>query len=74
VVLSVIVESLDITPLPKIGMGCRRMKPSDHFACLFVVILETVIEEWRNSYNTTRPHSSLNWKTPAAYAATWRQN
>ena len=35
---------------------------------------KTVIEEWRNSYNTTRPHSSLNWKTPAAYAATWRQN
>ena len=31
-----------------------------------------VIEEWRNTYNTRRPHSSLNWKTPAAYAADWR--
>jgi transposase InsO family protein len=31
-----------------------------------------VIEEWRNTYNTQRPHSSLGWKTPAAYAAEWR--
>ncbi|MFN2468977.1 MAG: integrase core domain-containing protein, partial [Gaiellaceae bacterium] len=27
--------------------------------------------EWRNTYNTKRPHSSLGWKTPAAYAAAW---
>jgi hypothetical protein len=26
----------------------------------------------RNTYNTRRPHSSLGWKTPAAYAAGWR--
>jgi putative transposase len=32
-----------------------------------------VIEEWRNTYNTKRPHSSLGWKTPAAYAAAWSQ-
>jgi putative transposase len=32
----------------------------------------TVIEDWRNTYNTVRPHSSLGWKTPAAYAAGWR--
>lgn len=31
-----------------------------------------VIEDWRNTYNTRRPHSSLGWKTPAAYAADWR--
>jgi transposase InsO family protein len=31
-----------------------------------------VIEEWRNTYNTLRPHSSLGWKTPVAYAADWR--
>jgi putative transposase len=33
---------------------------------------KTVIEDWRNTYNTMRPHSSLAWKTPAAYAAGWR--
>jgi putative transposase len=33
---------------------------------------KTVIEDWRNTYNTRRPHSSLGWKTPAAYAAGWR--
>lgn len=32
-----------------------------------------VIEEWRTTYNTRRPHGSLDWKTPAAYAATWSQ-
>lgn len=33
-----------------------------------------VLEDWRNIYNTQRPHGSLGWKTPAAYAATWRPN
>jgi len=33
---------------------------------------KTVIEEWRTTYNTRRPHSSLGWKTPALYAAKWR--
>jgi putative transposase len=33
---------------------------------------KTVIEDWRNTYNTVRPHSSLGWKTPVAYAAGWR--
>jgi putative transposase len=31
-----------------------------------------VIEDWRDTYNHRRPHSSLNWKTPPAYAAGWR--
>ena len=30
-----------------------------------------VSEDWRIVYNTLRPHSSLGWKTPAAYAAEW---
>jgi putative transposase len=34
---------------------------------------KTVIEDWRNTYNQLRPHSSLGWKTPAAYAADWRR-
>jgi putative transposase len=33
-----------------------------------------VLEDWRNIYNTRRPHGSLGWKTPAAYAASWRPN
>jgi len=33
---------------------------------------KTVIEDWRNTYNHRRPHSSLGRKTPAAYAAGWR--
>ena len=28
-----------------------------------------VLDEWRLDYNHRRPHSSLNWQTPAAYAA-----
>jgi len=34
----------------------------------------TVIEEWRNTYNTIRPHSSLGWTAPTAYAASWRND
>ena len=30
-----------------------------------------VIEDWRNEYNTWRPHSSLGGLTPAEYAARW---
>jgi transposase InsO family protein len=35
-------------------------------------LLKVVIEEWKNTHNTVRPHSSLGWKTPAVYAASWR--
>lgn len=30
---------------------------------------KTVIEDWRKIYNHQRPHSSLGWRPPAAYAA-----
>ncbi len=39
-----------------------------------VLEAKTVIEDWRTSYNTRRPHSSLGWKAPAAYAAAWSQD
>jgi putative transposase len=31
--------------------------------------VQIVIEDWRLHYNTRRPHSSLNYKTPADFAA-----
>ena len=34
-----------------------------------VLEAQTVIDDWRNIYNHKRPHSSLGWKPPAAYAA-----
>ena len=34
-----------------------------------VLEAQTVINDWRNIYNHKRPHGSLGWKTPAAYAA-----
>lgn len=30
---------------------------------------KVVVEDWRETYNNIRPHSSLGWKTLAAYAA-----
>jgi putative transposase len=30
------------------------------------------IEMWRHDYNTVRPHSSLNYETPAAFAEQYR--
>lgn len=40
----------------------------------FDTLLEArvVIEDWRLEYNTVRPHSSLQWLAPAAYAASCR--
>ena len=38
---------------------------------LFLSVTEAqwVIDRWRNEYNHHRPHSALNYQTPAAYAA-----
>lgn len=33
-----------------------------------------VIEQWRRFYNTRRPHSSLDYKTPVATAMAFKQN
>ncbi len=32
---------------------------------------QVLIEDWRIEYNTSRPHSSLGWLAPAAYAQNW---
>ena len=31
-----------------------------------------VLEAWRRDYNAERPHSSLGWLTPLAFAAHWQ--
>ena len=38
---------------------------------LFLSLAEAryVLDEWRQEYNHRRPHSGINWKTPAAFAA-----
>ena len=38
---------------------------------LFLSVPEAryVLDQWRTEYNHRRPHSGLNWQTPAAYAA-----
>ncbi len=35
---------------------------------------QVVVEEWRNEYNESHPHSSLGYETPAAFAARFRAN
>jgi putative transposase len=34
-----------------------------------VLEAQTVMNDWRTIYNQQRPHSSLDWKPPAVYAA-----
>ena len=31
------------------------------------------LDNWRWDYNTKRPHSSLGWQTPTAFAAAWQR-
>ena len=31
-----------------------------------------IINDWRQDYKESRPHSSLNYQTPAEFAAGWR--
>jgi len=40
---------------------------------LFETLLEAqvLVEDWRNDYNTQRPHSSLGMRAPARFAAEW---
>jgi transposase InsO family protein len=42
---------------------------------LFLSLAEAryVLDEWRLDYNHHRPHSGLNWRTPAAFAANLNQ-
>lgn len=37
-----------------------------------IVEAQQVLEDWREEYNTERPHSSLGMKTPAEFAAAWQ--
>jgi putative transposase len=39
----------------------------EQFACLAEA--QVLIDDWREDYNTQRPHSSLGMRTPAAFAA-----
>ena len=32
---------------------------------------QTIVATWRRDYNTQRPHSSLNYQTPAEFRAAW---
>ncbi|HHC4067950.1 TPA: transposase, partial [Klebsiella pneumoniae] len=37
-----------------------------------IVHARKIINDWRLDYNECRPHSSLNYLTPAEFAAGWR--
>ena len=38
----------------------------------FSDILHAIINDWRQDYNECRPHSSLDYQTPAEFATDWR--
>ena len=41
----------------------------EEFACLAEA--RVVIGDWREDYNSHRPHSALGMRTPAVFAAEW---
>jgi hypothetical protein len=58
---------------PKIGLMRRQPRHQSlrvRSALLFLDLDQTrqIITAWVADYNTTRPHSSLGYRTPAAYA------
>jgi putative transposase len=39
-----------------------------------VLEAQVLIDDWREDYNTYRPHQSLGYLTPAAFARRWMDN
>ncbi len=35
---------------------------------------QVLVTDWREEYNTYRPHSALGMQTPAEFARKWRTN
>ena len=33
---------------------------------------QVLIGDWKHQYNHDRPHSSLGWRSPVAYAMAWK--
>jgi putative transposase len=52
------------------GRARDELLDLEQFSCLTEAIV--VIEEWRQDYNTHRPHSALGNQTPSAFAQAWR--
>ena len=48
----------------------RTPRPGKSFNTLYEAQL--LLDDWRLEYNHYRPHQSLNYQTPAAYAHQWR--
>jgi putative transposase len=50
-----------------------KLRDELHNAEAFETLLEAQVlaEDFRIDYNTNRPHSSLTYRTPAAFAAEW---
>ena len=52
--------------------GKLRDKPLNHKLFLTPAEARYVLDEWRLDYNRHRPHSSLDWQNPAAFAAKFK--
>ena len=50
----------------------RRIKCLNEHWFSDIVHARKTINDWRQDYNECRPHSSLNYPTPAEFAAGWR--
>ncbi|MGZ6617966.1 MAG: integrase core domain-containing protein [Solirubrobacteraceae bacterium] len=62
----------ELSPITRIDTA--RVRPVHVEAFDSVLEAQTVITGWRIIYNHRRPHSSLGWRPPAAYAASLTTN
>jgi putative transposase len=52
------------------GRARDELLDLEQFSCLAEAVV--VIEDWRQDYNTHRPHSALGNQTPDTFAHAWR--
>ena len=55
------------------GMSQQQLRDEYLNQEIFFSLKEIVIEQWRNQYNTIRPHSSTGYRPPATQTSTGKQ-
>ncbi len=56
--------------MSRLALACGTRCSTEQFDTLFEA--QVLIGDWKHQYNNYRPHSSLGWLSPVAYAMAWK--